>query len=87
MTKSKPLGKPNSNVEVTHISCQGVWLLAYGKEFFMSYTDFPWFLDAPVKKIFNVAEVAPDHFHWPDLDVDLTPEIIEHPDRFPLIAK
>ncbi len=26
-------------------------------------------------------------FYWPDLDVDLTEEIIENPDRFPLKAK
>ena len=35
---------------------------------------------------FNV-EVSPGHFYWPDLDIDLTEEIIEHPERFPLVAK
>ncbi|MGZ9125441.1 MAG: DUF2442 domain-containing protein, partial [Candidatus Binatia bacterium] len=29
----------------------------------------------------------PCHFYWPDLDVDLSEEIIAHPARFPLKAK
>lgn len=74
-------------VEVTHISSHGVWLLARGKELFMSYEDFPWFKDAPVGKILNVEEPHAGHFYWPDLDVDLSTEIIEHPESFPLKAK
>jgi hypothetical protein len=84
---SKPLGKSTSQVEVTNISGQGIWLLASQGEMFLAYEDFPWFKDAPVSKILNVEEPAPDHYYWPDLDVDLTAEIIEHPDRFPLSAK
>lgn len=84
---SKPLGKPTSEVEVTNVSSHGVWLLAHGKEMFMSYDDFPWFRDVPIGKILNVEEPAPNHFYWPDLDVDLTPEIIEQPERFPLKSK
>ncbi|MBI2907744.1 MAG: DUF2442 domain-containing protein [Chloroflexi bacterium] len=76
-----------SPVEVTHISNNGVWLLTGDKELFMAYVDFPWFKDAPVGKILNVVEPRPGHFYWPDLDVDLTTEIIEHPERFPLKAK
>jgi hypothetical protein len=53
----------------------------------MSYEDFPWFKDQMVKSIINVEEQSPDHFYWPDLDVDLTVEIIERPERFPLIAR
>lgn len=51
---------------------------------FMPYEHFPWFKDVPVSKILNVEEPSPAHFYWPDLDVDLTAEIIEHPERFPL---
>jgi hypothetical protein len=49
--------------------------------------DFPWFKDATIGKVLNVEEVHADHFYWPDLDVDLTAEIIEHPERFPLRVK
>jgi hypothetical protein len=81
---SKPLGKSISEVEITNISSHGIWLFAHGKELLMSYDDFPWFRDVPVGKILNVEEPTPNHFYWPDLDVDLTVEIIEHPERFPL---
>ncbi len=73
--------------EISNISAYGVWLLSGEKELFMSYEDFPWFKDQPVKSILNVEEQSPGHYHWPDIDVDLTDEIIEHPDRFPLKAK
>jgi hypothetical protein len=33
-----------------------------------------------------VEELMSGHFYWPDLDVDLTAEMIEHPERFPLKA-
>jgi hypothetical protein len=72
---------------VTHISAHGLWLLAGGKEHFLSYEDFPWFKDQPVRVILNVEMPSPGHFYWPVIDVDLTEEMIEHPDRFPLKAK
>ena len=80
----RALGKNTSAVEVTNISSHGIWLLAADREMFTSYEDFPWFKDVPVGKVFNVEEPTPGHFYWPDLDIDLTSEIIEHPDRFPL---
>ena len=81
------LGKSTSRVEITNVSSHGVWLLADDQELFMSYEDFPWFKDVSVGKILNVEEPTPGHFYWPDLDVDLTIEIISHPEKFPLKAK
>ncbi|MBK1706562.1 DUF2442 domain-containing protein [Halochromatium glycolicum] len=80
-------GNSISEVEVTNISTHGVWLFAHGEELFMSYDDFPWFREMAVKSIVNVEEQSPDHFYWPDLDVDLTREIIKHPERFPLKSR
>ena len=80
-------GNNTSTVEVTNISAHGIWVLAHGKESFLSYDDFPWFKDQPVKSIFNVEEHSHGHFYWPDLDVDLDMEIIENPAAFPLRAK
>jgi len=79
-------GQDTSEVEVTNISTHGIWLLVRDKELFMSYEDFPWFKDQPVKSILNVKEQSPGHFYWPEIDVDLTAEMIEHPGRFPLKA-
>ena len=80
-------GDGTLEVEVTNISAHGVWLLADDKELFMSHEGFPWFKDQAVKSIINVEEQSPGHFYWPDIDVDLTGEMIEHPGRFPLKAR
>ena len=77
-------GNSTSAVEVTNISAHGIWLLAHGKELFMSYDDFPWFRDQTVKAITCVKEQTPNHFYWPGIDVDLKLESIEHPESFPL---
>jgi len=75
------------DVEVTNISQHGFWLLLGGKELFLAFDLFPWFREAPVSAILNVELPQPHHLYWPDLDVDLAVESIEHPEKFPLIAK
>jgi len=80
-------GNSTSAVEVTHISSHGVWILNRDKEMFMSYEAFPWFKDQPIRAVLNVEEPAPGHFYWPEIDVDLSEDIIEHPERFPNISK
>ena len=80
-------GEPIFKVEVTHISPHGIWLLTREKELFLPYDEFPWFKEASVAQILAVEELAPGHFYWPELDIDLDIESIEHPERFPLTAK
>ena len=80
-------GNNTSAIEVTNISAHGVWVLTHDKELFMSYDDFPWFKDQTVKTILNVEEPSTGHFYWPDLDIDLTIEIIENPGHYPFKAK
>ena len=80
-------GNNTSAIEVTNISAHGVWILAHDKELFMSYDDFPWFKDQTVKSILNVEEPTKGHFYWPDLDADLSVDIIENPDQYPLKGK
>ncbi|HAC62667.1 MAG TPA: integron cassette protein [Cyanothece sp. UBA12306] len=82
--KSEMLGKNTSQVEVTNISSHGIWILSNDEEMFLSYDDFPWFKDVTIGKILNIEEPFPNHFYWPDLDVDLSTEIIKNPQRFPL---
>ena len=43
--------------------------------------------DQPVMAIVKVEEPFPGHFHWPEIDVDLTVDMIEHPERFALAAR
>jgi len=80
-------GKNTSTVEVTNISAHGIWLLTDDKELFMPYDEFPWFKNATIAQVTNVEEPQKGHFYWPDLDVDLTVDIIEHPEKYPLKAK
>ena len=73
--------------EVTQADKQGIWVLIGEKESFLSFENFPWFRNAPVSAIHNIELLNPHHLHWPDLDIDLAVESIEHPERFPLVAK
>jgi hypothetical protein len=85
--RSAPLGKSISDVEVTNISKHGFWLLLLGQEFFLPFQEFPWFRDVPVGRLLNVELPHPHHLYWPDLDIDLAVELIEHPERFPLVSR
>ncbi len=80
-------GKSTSAAEVTHVSSHGVWILVQDEELFMSYQDFPWFKDQPLKAVLAVQEAANGRLYWPEIDVDLTIDIIRNPERFPLTAK
>ena len=85
--KSETHGTDTSEVEVTQISKDGIWLLIGEKESFLPFENFPWFRDASVGAIHNVELLNESHLYWPDLDIDLAVESIEHPERFPLVAK
>lgn len=84
---SKARGAAISQVEVTNVSSHGLWILVHGKELFLAYDDFPWFKDARIGSVLNVEEPSPGHLYWPELDVDLGLETIEHPERFPLLSR
>jgi hypothetical protein len=85
--RSAQRGKPTSGAEVTNVSPHGLWLLLEGRELFLPFDKFPWFRKAAIAKLVRVELAAPDHLYWPDLDVDLAVESIEHPERFPLVSK
>lgn len=80
-------GKPTLEAEVTNISRHGLWLLVGDREFFLSFQHFPCFADVPIGRLLNVELLSPDHLYWPDLNVDLSPESAEHPERFPLVSR
>ena len=81
------LGINTSEVEVTNISTHGIWLLVRDHEYFLPYAEFPWFRDQPVAAIIAVEEIRPGHFYWPELDIDLTEAMLEHPEDYPEIAQ
>ena len=85
MKSDKP-GSTTSEVEVTSVSRHGLWLYVAGREFFLAFSEYPWFESAPLKDVLHVELPQPDHLWWPELDVDLHVDSLEHPERYPLRA-
>lgn len=77
-------GSATSAVEVSNISKHGFWILVEGQEHFLPFEEFPWFKRATIEAILHLQRPSPRHLHWPDLDVDLSLDSIEHPERYPL---
>lgn len=80
-------GRNTSLAEVTNVSPHGFWLFVGERELFVAFEHFPWFRDATIRSITNVELPSPHHLYWPDLDVDLAVESIEHPERYPFISQ
>lgn len=86
MTSQTP-GVSASDVEVSNINSHGLWLFVKGKEYFLPYKDYPWFMHAKVSDIINVQLLHDVHLHWPSLDVDLNIQSIENPASYPLVSE
>ena len=85
--KSAALGPSTSLAEVTKVSPHGFWLFIGERELFVPFTQFPWFREASVREITNVLLPSPHHLYWPDLDIDLAVDSIEHPETYPLVSQ
>jgi len=84
--KSATPGPSTSPAEVTNVSPHGFWLFIGERELFVPFNQFPWFREASVREITNVQLPSPHHLHWPDLDIDLAVDSIEHPEKYPLVS-
>jgi hypothetical protein len=58
-----------------------------GRELFLPFAHFPWFQEVAIGQLLKVESPQPHHLYWPELDVDIAVESIEHPDRYPLVSK
>ena len=85
--KSAAPGHSISSAEVTNVSPHGFWLFVGQRELFVPFKEFPWFREASVREITNVQLPSPHHLYWPDLDIDLAVESIEHPEKYPLVSQ
>ena len=85
--KSAAPGRSTSQIEVTNISPHGFWLFIDETELFVPFTEFPWFKEASIAEITRVELPSPHHLYWPDLDIDLAVDSIQHPERYPLVSK
>ncbi len=80
-------GTRTSSIEVTNVSRHGLWLLVGSRELFAPFDEFPWFRDATIGELTNVELIAGGVIRWPQLDVDLAVESLEHPERYPLVSR
>ncbi len=60
-------------------------MLVDDRELFLPFEKFPWFRSAAVEAILEVQRPQPDHLYWPQLDVDLTVDSIEQPERYAML--
>ena len=84
--KLKKHGKITSKVDI-HTTPNGMWLLLADREYFLAYQAFPWFKKATIAQIHHVELLHGHHLYWPDIDVDLDVDSLEHPEKFPLKSK
>ena len=85
--KSVAPGPSTFPVEVTNVSTHGFWLFVGERELFIAFKAFPWFKEASIRAITQVELPSPHHLYWPELDVDLAVESIEHPEKYPLVSQ
>jgi len=74
-------------VSVENITPFGIWLFVKDKEYFLSFTDYPYFKDHPLHAIQKVQLQHGYHLYWPELDIDLEIDVLEHPEQYPLTSK
>jgi hypothetical protein len=65
----------------------GFWVFVSEKEYLLPYLYFPWSRQVKIDDILNVQLFKESHLYWSSLDIDLTLDIIENPDNYPLIAR
>ncbi|MFH1777764.1 MAG: DUF2442 domain-containing protein [Candidatus Omnitrophota bacterium] len=75
------------SVSVENITPFGVWMIVKGKEYFLNYSDYPYFKNQTIKSIQNVKLLHEFHLYWPDIDIDLEIDNLENPEKYPLKAK
>ena len=86
MMKSEKHGK-NISASVENITPFGIWLFVNAKEYFLSYKSYPFFKDQPLHAIQKVQLLHGYHLYWPDLDIDLELDVLEHPEQYPLTSR
>lgn len=63
-------------------TAEGINIMVNGKQYFLKYTDFPWF---EYCNAFELRSMTADRWgvYWNDLDIDLSIESIENPHEYP----
>jgi hypothetical protein len=70
--------------QITSIEHDGFWLLTEEGEFFVSFERYPAFSSAKLRQVFHFEQDG-DAFYWPELDIDIELDALQHPEKYPLI--
>lgn len=73
--------------EATNVSQFGIWVIASGSEFFISYSDYPVFEGVSLLSVVKVEADLEGNLHWPELDADIELEALKNPEKYPLQYK
>lgn len=73
--------------KVLSITNDGVFITAFGKDYFLSFNRLPWFRDAKISDIMNVRNIGTMGIRWDSIDVDLELDSLNHPEKYPHIVK
>ena len=76
------IGTSGSKTCFLGTSPEGIAILVNGKEYFLRYTDFPWF---EYCNAMELRDMTADRWgvYWNTLDIDLSIESLENPEQFP----
>ena len=85
--KSRQPGRSTLEIDVTNVSMHGSWVLVESRESFVPFSEFPWFRDASISQLTDVEIQSSHHLFWPQLDIDLAVESLDHPDRYPQVSR
>jgi len=78
--KSLKHGK-HISVSVENMTPPGIRLFVKGKEYFLSYENYPYLKSHPLSFIQNVQLFHSYHLYWPQLDVALEIDNLENPEN------
>jgi hypothetical protein len=82
--KSKKLGKPISKAEIHGITIHGIWLHIDSTEYFLPFSEYPWFKNASLANILDLKLINNHHLRWERLDIDLELDSLNNLEKYPL---
>lgn len=82
--KLKKPGKNTLATEVVAITPHGLWLHINEVEYFLAFSEYPWFKEARIIDVQDVSLINDHHLHWASLDVDLELESLSNLEKYPL---
>jgi len=80
-------GPVTSEAEVTNISKHGFWLLVAAASCSSPSTSSRGSSELRSTRSCTLERPTAGHLHWPELDIDLSLDSIEHPERYPLKSR